>query len=70
MFGLLKKIVGYTLVALGVFYGYQWITGKSLMTLPQEIVAKIQGTGSGSTPAKSTNPKYYTNPDERVKDNQ
>ncbi len=70
MSGLLKKVACYALVVLGIFYGYQWLTGKSITTLPGEIVAKIQGAGNGSVPDKSTNPKYYTNPDERMKNGQ
>ncbi len=69
MFELLKKIACYALVVLGIFYGYQWITGKSITTLPQEIVAKIQGTGKSSAPAKSTNLKYYKKTEDRMQEN-
>lgn len=58
MTNLLKKIALFLLVILGVIYGYQYMTGKSITTLPREIVNKLQDKGSG----ESTNPKYYKNP--------
>lgn len=42
MFGLLKKIALYLIPILGIIYGYQFMTGKSIDTLPGEIVGKIQ----------------------------
>jgi hypothetical protein len=65
MFNLLKKIALYLIVILGIIYGYQYLTGKSIATLPQEIANKFKGKG----PSESTNPKYYKDPEERVKKN-
>lgn len=62
MFGLLKKIALYLIVLLGIFYGYQYITGKSITTLPQEIVSKFHEKG----PTESTNPKYYKDPEKQL----
>ncbi len=42
MFGILKKIALYLIPILGIIYGYQFMTGKSIDTLPGEIVGKIQ----------------------------
>jgi hypothetical protein len=50
------------MVLLGIFYGYRYMTGKSITTLPGEIVSKLHEKG----PAESTNPKYHKNPDERL----
>ena len=58
MSNLIKKIALYVLIILGVIYGYRYITGKSIATLPREIVDKLQQKG----PAESTNPKYYRDP--------
>jgi len=61
----IKKIIGYVVVIVGVIYGYQFLTGKSIATLPGEIVYKIQQIGA--TPqAESTNPHYYTDPESRM----
>ena len=58
MSNLIKKIALYVLIILGIIYGYQSITGRSIATLPREIVDKLQQKG----PAESTNPKYYKDP--------
>ena len=58
MINFIKKIALYLLILLGIMYGYQYVTGKSITTLPREIVNKLQQKGSG----ESTNPKYYSDP--------
>lgn len=58
---LIKKIVLYAIILLGVIYGYQQMTGKSITTLPREIVDKLQDRG----PAQSTNPHYMQDPAKR-----
>jgi len=61
----LKKLIVYCLVIVGVIYGYQLVTGKSIATLPGELVDKIQSIGS--TPqTESTNPHYYTDPEKSM----
>lgn len=65
MFNLLKKLALYVLIVLGIMYGYQYMTGKSIATLPREIVNKLQQKG----PAESTNPKYYKDPAEQLPKN-
>ncbi len=65
MFQLLKKIALYVLIILGIMYGYQFMTGKSIATLPREIVNKMQD----NTPGKATNPKYYKDPAEQLPKN-
>lgn len=55
MYNLIKKIAVYGIVLLGIVYGYQLLTGKSIATLPQEIFSKFQEKGS----SESTNPQYY-----------
>jgi len=66
MFALLKKIVLYSLIALGVMYGYRYMTGKSITTLPREIVNTLQQKGS----TESTNPQYYKkNPADQMPSN-
>lgn len=62
MINLIKKIALYLLILLGVMYGYRYVTGKSITTLPGEIVNKLQQKG----PAESTNPKYYSDPAEKM----
>lgn len=62
MFNLLKKIAIYGIILLGVIYGYQYMTGKSITTLPRDVVNKFYEKG----PAESTNPKYYQDPAERL----
>jgi hypothetical protein len=52
---IIKKIIIYSIILLGIIYGYQYLTGKSITTLPEEIVSKFQEKG----PAESTNPQYY-----------
>ena len=61
---LLKKVALYALVLLGVVFGYQYLTGKSIATLPGDIVAKLNQKG----PTESTNPKYYQDPAKRYKE--
>jgi hypothetical protein len=58
MFILLKKIALYVIILLGIIYGYQYMTGKSITTLPRDVVNKFYEKG----PAESTNPKYYKDP--------
>jgi len=55
----LKKIALYVLAIVGVMYGYQFITGKSIATLPREIVDKLQ---QKDTAKESSNPRYYRDP--------
>ncbi len=63
MFGLLKKIALYLIPIIGIIYGYQYMTGKSITTLPGEIANKFQENNSTG---KSTNPHYYTDPAKRI----
>jgi hypothetical protein len=63
MFELLKKIVIYLIPVVGIIYGYQYMTGKSIATLPREIVDKIQ---QKDTATESTNPHYYSDPEKRM----
>jgi hypothetical protein len=62
MSALLKKIALYVIVILGILYGYKYFTGKSLGTLPAEIVNFFHQQG----PAKNANPVYYKNPAEEM----
>lgn len=55
----LKKMALYILLILGVIYGYQFLTGKSIATLPREIVDKLQ---QKDTATESSNPHYYRDP--------
>lgn len=55
----LKKMALYVLLILGVIYGYQFLTGKSIATLPREIVDKLQ---QKDTTTESSNPHYYRDP--------
>ena len=59
MFGLLKKIALYLIIILGIIYGYQFMTGKSITTLPKEIADKLL---KKDTKTESTNPHYYNDP--------
>ena len=59
----LKKIAIYTIIILGIMYGYQYMTGKSIATLPREIVNKLQ---QNDPAAKSANPKYYSDPEKNM----
>jgi|GEM_PF-2417184 len=59
MIRLLKKFALYAIVILGVVYGYQLMTGKSIATLPREIVDKLQ---QKNTATESANPNYYRDP--------
>ncbi len=65
MFQLLKKFALYVLIALGIIYGYQYMTGKSIATLPRQIVNKLQD----KSPGEATNPKYYKDPAEQMPKN-
>ncbi|MBU1567343.1 MAG: hypothetical protein KJ630_17185 [Proteobacteria bacterium] len=56
MLELLKKIAIYLIPILGIIYGYHFMTGKSIATLPGEIVGKLQ---QKNTATESTNPHYY-----------
>lgn len=60
---LIKKIALYAIILLAIMYGYQKMTGKSITTLPGEIVDKLQDKG----PAESANPKYMQDPGKRYK---
>lgn len=59
MLKLLKKITFYLIIILVIMYGYHFMTGKSITTLPREIVDKLQ---QKDTRTESTNPRYYTDP--------
>lgn len=59
MVGSLMKVALYVLIILGIIYGYQFMTGKSIATLPKEIVDKMQNKDPTTN---STNPRYYTDP--------
>jgi len=61
MVHLIKKMAIYLLILLGLAYGYRYMTGKSITTLPRDIVDKLQ---EKSPPSDSTNPRYYKKPDE------
>jgi hypothetical protein len=63
MVGLLKKIALYLVVILGIMYGYQLLTGKSIAALPGEIVDKLQ---QKDTNVESTNLHYYSDPAKRI----
>lgn len=65
MINLVKKIALYLLILLGIIYGYRYMTGRSIATLPSEIVDKLQQKG----PAESTNPKYYSDPARKMPEN-
>lgn len=59
MFKLLKKIAFYLIVTLGIIYGYHYLTGKSIATLPRDIVNTLQ---QKDTRTESTNLRYHTDP--------
>jgi len=59
MLKLLKKCIFYFIVILGIIYGYQYMTGKSIATLPREIVNTLQ---QKDTRTESANPRYYRDP--------
>ena len=61
MVHLIKKMAIYLLILLGLAYGYRYMTGKSITTLPRDIVDTLQ---EKSPPSDSTNPRYYKKPDE------
>ena len=61
MINLIKKIAIYLLILFGIAYGYHYLTGRSIVTLPREIVDKLQDK---SPSTESTNPKYYRKPNE------
>ena len=63
MIELLKKIAIYLILILGIIYGYQYITGKSITTVPREIVDKLQ---QKDTRTESTNPQYYIDPAKKI----
>jgi hypothetical protein len=58
-----KKIMLYLVIFLGIFYGYQYMTGKSITTLPGEIVDLLMHQEPRT---KSTNVHYYNDPEKRV----
>lgn len=59
MLKLIKKIALYIAVIIGIIYGYQFLTGKSITSLPKEIGDKL---GRGETRTESANPHYYKDP--------
>jgi len=63
MSNLLKKYAIYLIVILGIIYGYQYMTGKSIATLPREIADKLQQKITG---AGSINPKDYRDPEKNT----
>jgi len=63
MSNLLKKITIYLIVILGIMYGYQYMTGKSITTLPREIADKLQ---QKVTRVESINPQYYRDPEKNI----
>ena len=63
MIRFVKKIVFYAALLVAIIYGYQYITGKSIATLPKELAGKLNQKG----PAESTNPKYQQDPAKRYK---
>jgi hypothetical protein len=65
MLNLIKKICLYLILLLGVIYGYQYLTGKNITDLPQEIVNKLQE----KSPPDSTNPKYYKDRSDQIPKN-
>jgi hypothetical protein len=60
---LLKRFALYLFIILGLIYGYQYITGKSLTTLPRELYNKLQ---QKDTRTESANPKYYSDPSKYI----
>lgn len=63
MVKILKKIVFYLVPVLAIVYGYQFITGRSIATLPTDVVDILYNP---EVKAKSTNPRYYRDPAEKV----
>ncbi|MBB5346711.1 hypothetical protein JWG42_02615 [Desulfoprunum benzoelyticum] len=63
MVNLFTKTAIYLLILLGIAYGYHYLTGRSIVTLPRDIVARLQ---EKSAPSESTNPRYYKTPDENL----
>lgn len=66
MIGSLMKLALLVLIVLGIIYGYQFMTGKSIATLPQEIVDKIQHKDPATNTTKS---RYYTDPEKSMPKN-
>lgn len=60
---LVKKIVLYGALLMAIFYGYRYITGKSITTLPGDLAGKLNQKG----PAESTNPRYHQDPAKQYK---
>ena len=63
MLNLIKKAAIYILVILGIIYGYQLMTGKSITSFPREIVDKLQ---QKDTRTESANPHYYRDPAKNI----
>ena len=63
MFKLVKKIALYLIITLGIIYGYHDMTGKSIATLPRDIVNKLQ---QKDTRTESTNLRYHTDPAKNI----
>ena len=63
MIRLVKKIILYGALLVAIIYGYQYMTGKSIATLPRELAGKLNQKG----PAESANPKYQQDPAKRYK---
>lgn len=60
----LKKIAFYSLILIAVIYGYEYVTGESLSTLPKKIVNALYHP---EIRTKSANPHYYEDPAKNMK---
>ena len=63
MSNLLKKYAIYLIVILGIIYGYQYMTGKSIATLPGKIADKLKQKVTG---VESINPQSYRDPEKNI----
>lgn len=63
MLKILKKVAAYIAITLGVMYGYEFLTGESLSTLPGKIINKLYHP---EVRTKSGNPHYYKEPEETI----
>lgn len=63
MINLIKKLAIYLVILIGIAYGYHSLTGRSIINLPGDIVARLQKKGPAT---ESQNPKYYTDPAKRM----
>ncbi len=62
MISLVKKGILYLVIILGIIFGYFYLTGKSLSSLPSEVSGFFNQEGS----SKNTNPVYYKDPSEKM----